>query len=146
LCIDKLKNFVKFITSKNINSCSLNVYQPIITRYDNNDREVDIKKYKKYTGVKTNIEWNHCKILTNKNLENTMLSSVVKKDFLEDLIDFLNSENYYNSKGIPYKRGYLLNGPPGTGKTSLIKAIANSYGMDVYIINMGLTTSRYKNV
>ena len=48
------------------------------------------------------------------------LSSVIvegnTKDLLrEDCIRFLNNEQWYIRKGIPYRRGYLLHGPPGCG-------------------------------
>ena len=39
--------------------------------------------------------------------------------------------------GIPYKRNYLLAGPPGTGKTSLIFAIASMLNLNVAIVNFG---------
>ena len=35
------------------------------------------------------------------------------------------------------KRNYLLEGPPGTGKTSLIFSLASHFSLDVYIINLG---------
>jgi len=40
--------------------------------------------------------------------------------------------------GIPYRRGYLLHGPPGSGKTSFIQALAGSLGFDIYIVNLSL--------
>ena len=49
-------------------------------------------------------------------------SVVLDVDLLERLIDdarkFLSSGAWYAEKGIPYRRGYLLHGPPGCGKTS----------------------------
>ena len=40
--------------------------------------------------------------------------------------------------GIPYRRGYLLHGPPGSGKTSFIQALAASFGFDIYLVNLSL--------
>jgi SpoVK/Ycf46/Vps4 family AAA+-type ATPase len=111
--------------STHLGNQSINVHQPLITRYKGkNKSEVDI-------------EWKTYSIQTNKNLKNTILSEDVEKELIDDLADFVQNEHYYNEKGIPYKRGYLLHGIPGTGKTSIIKSIANHYCMDIYLINMG---------
>jgi chaperone BCS1 len=36
--------------------------------------------------------------------------------------------------GIPYRRGYLLSGPPGTGKSSLILALASHFELPIYAV------------
>lgn len=58
-------------------------------------------------------------------------------EVLTDMKTFLSSETEekYNLLGIPYKKNYLFEGLPGTGKTSLIYAIAGELNLDIAILN-----------
>ncbi|KAG2004490.1 mitochondrial chaperone BCS1 [Coprinopsis cinerea AmutBmut pab1-1] len=53
---------------------------------------------------------------------------------VSDVKDFVSSGDWYRARGIPFRRGYLLHGPPGTGKTSIVGAIAGELGLDVYCL------------
>ena len=69
------------------------------------------------------------------------LSSVVLADGLAeriagDLRYFLDQEDRYVAAGLPWHRGYLFHGPPGTGKSSLPKAIAYEFGMPIYVVSL----------
>jgi hypothetical protein len=55
---------------------------------------------------------------------------------------FLEHRDWYDAKGIPYTLGFLFHGPPGTGKTSTIKAIANEGRR--HIINVQLNEIKTK--
>lgn len=60
-----------------------------------------------------------------------------ENEILEDMKNFLSekTEEKYNLLGIPYKKNYLFEGLPGTGKTSLIYAIASELDLDVAILS-----------
>jgi len=38
--------------------------------------------------------------------------------------------------GIPFRRGYLLHGVPGSGKTSLIHSLSGELGLDIYVVSL----------
>jgi chaperone BCS1 len=69
------------------------------------------------------------------------LSSLVFPDgFFEgirrDLEKFMDSKDEYRKRGLPWRRGYLFSGVPGTGKSSLIEAIAGHLEMNVYLMSI----------
>ena len=55
---------------------------------------------------------------------------------LEDCREFLATEKWYVERGIPYRRGYLLHGIKGTGKSSLVVAIASELGLPIYMMHL----------
>ncbi|PKU73801.1 AAA-ATPase At4g30250 [Dendrobium catenatum] len=55
---------------------------------------------------------------------------------LSDLDSFMAGREFYARVGRPWKRGYLLHGPPGSGKSSLIAAMANHLRYDVYDLEL----------
>jgi chaperone BCS1 len=56
------------------------------------------------------------------------------RDLVEDVRTFLESKRVYTELGIPYRRGYLLAGPPGTGKSTLVLAIASYFKLPIYSV------------
>jgi energy-coupling factor transporter ATP-binding protein EcfA2 len=55
---------------------------------------------------------------------------------LNDARKFLSGSEWYFSKGIPYRRGYLLYGPPGCGKTSFAQVLAGDLKLDICMLNL----------
>ncbi|KAF3923127.1 Paraplegin [Dactylellina cionopaga] len=82
-------------------------------------------------------------------LSSVVLDKGVKETIVNDITDFLASGKWYHDRGIPYRRGYLLHGPPGSGKSSFIKALAGELNYDICLINLserGLTDDRLNHL
>jgi mitochondrial chaperone BCS1 len=80
--------------------------------------------------------WN---VLAHRNvrpLESVILDEGVKEATYDDINNFLSSEAWYKSMAIPFHRGYLFYGPPGSGKSSLAIALASEFRLDTYLLNL----------
>ena len=74
-----------------------------------------------------------CKLPYNK-LSDVILDDGMQEALVADLDLFMRSEDRYLELGLSYKRGYLLHGPPGNGKTSMIRALANHLGKSIAFV------------
>ncbi|KAJ5591978.1 uncharacterized protein N7459_002347 [Penicillium hispanicum] len=82
--------------------------------------------------------WDRCMARSPRPLSTVVLDHEQKQAFIEDLKEYLHprTRRWYSNRGIPYRRGYLLHGPPGTGKTSLCFAAAGLLGLKLYLLNL----------
>ena len=66
-----------------------------------------------------------------RNLESVFSSGDTKQRLVKALDEFLDSEELYAERGIPYKFCAVLHGKPGTGKTSLVHAVASHFDLTI---------------
>jgi len=68
--------------------------------------------------------------------DSVILDNGVAEHIANDVKDFLHTKEWYSSRGIPYRRGYLLHGPPGTGKSSFVMALAGLMNYHIALLNL----------
>lgn len=72
-------------------------------------------------------EWRQLGYPRNKrSLSSVILDYGISERIVKDVQEFVDNQQWYTDRGIPYRRGYLLYGTPGSGKTSFITALAST--------------------
>ena len=68
--------------------------------------------------------------------DSVILDKGVAEIIANDVKEFLHSKAWYADRGIPYRRGYLLHGPPGCGKSSFVMALAGLMNYHIAMLNL----------
>ncbi|KAJ7148087.1 P-loop containing nucleoside triphosphate hydrolase protein [Mycena crocata] len=80
--------------------------------------------------------WGRVVAKTRRSFSTLILPDGEKENLLSDVQDFLDNEKWYTFAGVPHRRGYLLYGDPGTGKSTTVHALAGELGMEIYFISL----------
>lgn len=75
--------------------------------------------------------------LHTRLLDTLFFDDNVSSKITDHVDKFLSNETIYKDRSLLYKTGILLYGAPGTGKSSLVTAIATKYNYDLISIDMG---------
>jgi mitochondrial chaperone BCS1 len=77
-----------------------------------------------------------------RELDSVLLPNGHKDLLLGDIQGFKDAKGWYAHMGIPYHRGYLFYGLPGTGKTSLVTGLSSHFNSKVYILKLSELNDR----
>ncbi|PBP25333.1 ATPase, partial [Diplocarpon rosae] len=82
--------------------------------------------------------WDTTILRPHRPLDTVHFDETIKAELVADITNYLNpvTRRFYTARGIPYRRGYLLHGTPGTGKTSLSLALSGTFGLDLYLVHI----------
>lgn len=100
-------------------------------KYEKNDDMVDVYSFK-------GDSWNRIKSVRKRDLDTVIVRRDIRESILKDIQWFLTNREWHDKRGISYKRMYILHGPSGTGKTSLVKALASHFGWNICILNLSM--------
>ena len=94
-------------------------------------------------GVTTHIHqydtyWSRSAEKKKRDLSSVVLTADNEKKVRNHISQYLTSKEWYKEHKIPWRTGIILEGPPGTGKSTLSLALCGEFDCNLYIANLSL--------
>lgn len=89
-----------------------------------------------YTIDRWGEQWHLADSKPRRRLDSVVLDEGVARQLHDDIHEFFARRDWYARLGIPWRRGYLLHGPPGTGKTSVAYALAGELRLKLCTLSL----------
>lgn len=78
----------------------------------------------------------------HRSMDTIYIDPTVKQDLISQLANFFGSAEFYDKFGATWKRVHLFHGPPGSGKTSVVVALASIFNYNIAKLTPGTMDGR----
>lgn len=125
-------NHVKFLSCLTLVLKSKDILDNLILDMYKTQKSLNVKSF----DVKSQ-NWRFIETLQSRPEESIVMDKKILSNLFEDIELFCSkeSEEEYDRFGQVYKRNFLLHGVPGSGKSSLVKVIANKFKRSIYTLS-----------
>lgn len=80
--------------------------------------------------------WARVRLSPLRSSKSLFLRQGLFSEMLEDATRFLTGPERYYDRGLPYRRGYLLHGPAGNGKSTIVQVLATELNLPIYMLSL----------
>lgn len=80
--------------------------------------------------------WSRVRLSPLRSNSSLFLRQGLYDEIFEDATKFLEGPNRYYDRGLPYRRGYLVYGPAGNGKSTIVQVLATELNLPIYMLSL----------